>query len=206
MPCSMLGSELRLGDAGAHDARRGGASGDDVASLVHDLGSAPLLVRERLHAVLALLALDELHVCRRAALGVVPREEVDAESVAVEARQRDELPAEAHLGEVPDEGLHLRVRHARGVPVEGRAEVVGQHLVRHGSTDLLRELRRLAQDGLAGLHPDAVGVGREGDRALDAEVRRALDAVVALHGTRDVPVKENLAGTQGGSRLSHFLE
>mmetsp|Transcript_127608 Transcript_127608/g.397428 ORF Transcript_127608/g.397428 Transcript_127608/m.397428 type:complete len:339 (-) Transcript_127608:478-1494(-) len=124
----------------------------------------------------------------------------------MEAGQRDELPAESHLRQVPDEGLHLGVRHARRVPVEGRAEVVGEHLVRHCRAHRRGELRGLAQDGLPGLHPDAVRVGREGDGALDAVLRGALDAVVALDGARDVPVEEDVSRAEGCRRLSHLRE
>merc|ERR1711920_1216501 len=88
-PASMLGAELRLRDARAHDACGGGAAGDDVPGLVHDLRPAPLLVGQRLHAMLPLLALDELHVGRHTALGVVPGEEVNAQRVAVETCERD---------------------------------------------------------------------------------------------------------------------
>merc|ERR1712050_436251 len=174
-------SELLLGDAGAHDARRRCAPRDDVSHLIYDFRAAPLLVRQGLYLVLPLLALDELHVSSSSTLGVVPGEEIDAQRIAVETRQGDELPAEAQLGEVPDERLHLSISHASRVPVERRAEVVGQHLVWHCSANLLRELRGLAEDGLARLHPDAVGVRSPSDGTLDAELGGALDAEVALH-------------------------
>ena len=38
-------------------------------------------------------------------------EEVDAEGITVESCQGDELPAEAQLGQVPNEGFHLGIRH-----------------------------------------------------------------------------------------------
>ena len=69
-------------------------------------------MRQRLHLVLALLPLDHGDVRVGAARGVLLSEEVDGQGVAVEAGQGDELPAEAQLGQVPNEGLHLRVRHA----------------------------------------------------------------------------------------------
>ena len=100
---------------------------------------------------LALLSLDHLHV-GAAALGRISLGEVvDAQSVTVEASKSDELPAVAQLGQVPDEGLHLSVAHARGVPVEGWAVVVGQlrglvakrRLRRlHGDSWALRSLTR----------------------------------------------------------------
>mmetsp|Transcript_40457 Transcript_40457/g.104674 ORF Transcript_40457/g.104674 Transcript_40457/m.104674 type:complete len:452 (-) Transcript_40457:157-1512(-) len=200
----MLCTELRLGDASAHDACGGLATGDDVAHLVDDLGAAPLLVRQGLDAELALLALDELHVGRGAALGVVAGEEVDAEGIAMETGEGDELPAEAQLRQVPDEGFHLGIRHAGAVPVEGGAKVVGQHLVRRHSTNLRGELRGLAQDGLAGLHPDAVGVRNEGDGALDTELRGTLDPEVALHGAGDVPVEVHVSCAERRGRLPHL--
>mmetsp|Transcript_5990 Transcript_5990/g.18925 ORF Transcript_5990/g.18925 Transcript_5990/m.18925 type:complete len:382 (-) Transcript_5990:203-1348(-) len=200
---SMLGAELRLRDAGGHDSGRGEAGRDDVAHLVDDLGAAPLLVRQGLHAHLALLTLDELHVGRRATLRVVAGEQVDGQGIAMEARQRDELPAEAELGEVPDEGLHLGIGHAAVVPVEGGAQVVGEHLVGSCGADLLSELRCLAQDGLAGLHPDAIRIGGEGDGTLDAELRGALDPEVALHGAGDVPIEKQL-DAHGRGGLAHL--
>ena len=39
-------------------------------------------------------------------------EEVDAEGITVETCQGDELPAEAQLRQVPNEGFHLGVGHA----------------------------------------------------------------------------------------------
>mmetsp|Transcript_39874 Transcript_39874/g.120412 ORF Transcript_39874/g.120412 Transcript_39874/m.120412 type:complete len:578 (-) Transcript_39874:13-1746(-) len=202
----MLGAELRLRDARAHDARGGRAARDDVPHLVDDLGAAPLLVRQRLHAGLPLLALDQLDVRGGAARLVLPGEEVDAQGVAMETRQRDELPAEPQLGEVPDEALHLRIRHARRVPIEGGAQVVREHLVRHRGAHLRGELRRLAEDRLARLHPDAVRVRREGDRALDAVVGGALDAEVPLDGPGAVPVEEDVARAEPGGGLPHLRQ
>merc|ERR1719499_2682046 len=199
---SMLGAELRLRDARAHDARGGRAARDDVPHFVDDLRAAPLLVRQRLHAGLPLLALDELDVRGGAARLVFPGEEVDAQGIAMETRQRDELPAESQLGEIPNEALHLRIRHARRVPIEGGAQVVSEHLVRHGRAHLRRELRGLAQDRLASLHPDAVRVRPKGDGPLDAKVRGPLDAEVALYGSRAVPIEEDIPGTQARGGFS----
>merc|ERR1719382_1961542 len=100
---SML-PELRLRDPGTHDAGGGRPTRDDGARLVDEFGATPLLVRQGLHLVLALLTLDELYVGRGAALRVVLGEEIDAQGVAVEARQRDDLPAEAQFRKVPDKG------------------------------------------------------------------------------------------------------
>ena len=80
-------------------------------------------------------------------------EDQEHEGIAVEAGESDELPAEAQLGQVPDQGLHLCVGRAGRVPVEGRAGVVGQRLVGPGSMDLLRKLGGLGEDRLVGLHP-----------------------------------------------------
>ena len=57
--------------------------------------------------MLALHALDALDVREHAALAVVLGEEVNAEGVAVEAGQGDELPHEAHLAQVRDERAAL---------------------------------------------------------------------------------------------------
>mmetsp|Transcript_61276 Transcript_61276/g.171345 ORF Transcript_61276/g.171345 Transcript_61276/m.171345 type:complete len:559 (+) Transcript_61276:287-1963(+) len=201
----MLRAELRLCNASAHDASRREPASDDVAHLVHDLRAAPLLMRQRLDTLLALLSLDELHVGRRSARRVLTRKKVDTQRVAMEARQGDELPDVAQLREVPNEGLHLRVSHARGVPVERGAEVVGEHLVGHRRPHLLGELRRLGEDGLARLHPDAVRVGREGHSALDAELCASLDAVIAFHGAGLLPIEMDLHA-EGRGGLPHLWQ
>mmetsp|Transcript_22582 Transcript_22582/g.30540 ORF Transcript_22582/g.30540 Transcript_22582/m.30540 type:complete len:311 (-) Transcript_22582:54-986(-) len=203
---SMLGPKLCLCDPGTHDACGGGPSRDDVASLVNNLGAAPFLVRQGLDTVLPLLPLDQLHVGCCSTLRVVPRKQVDAERIAVEAGKCDELPAEAHLCQVPDEGLHLGIRHAGGVPVEGRAEVVGQHLMGDRGAHLCCELSGLAQDGLARLHPDAVGIRCKSDGSLDAVVSRALDSVVAFNGPRDIPIEEDVPGTKARGCLPHLRQ
>mmetsp|Transcript_26255 Transcript_26255/g.54075 ORF Transcript_26255/g.54075 Transcript_26255/m.54075 type:complete len:424 (-) Transcript_26255:436-1707(-) len=202
----MLGVELLLCDTRAHDTCGGLATRDNVAGLVDDLGAAPFLVSQGLHTVLPLLALDKLHVSSCPALGVVPSEEVDAERVAVEARQGDKLPAESQLRKIPDEGLHLGIGHAGGIPVEGGAQVVGEHLVRNRGLHRRGEVLGLAQNGLPRLHPHAVAVGSEGDGALDAEVRGALDAVVALNRARGVPVEVDVAGAESGGGLLHLRQ
>mmetsp|Transcript_131743 Transcript_131743/g.294797 ORF Transcript_131743/g.294797 Transcript_131743/m.294797 type:complete len:543 (-) Transcript_131743:149-1777(-) len=200
---SVLRVELLLRDARAHDPRGGLAARDDVAGLVDDLGAAPFLVSQGLHTVLPLLALDKLHVSSCPALGVVPSEEVDAERVAVEARQGDELPAEAQLREVPDETLHLGVGHAGTVPIEGGAQIVGEHLVGHSGLDLGGELDRLAEDRLARLHPDAVGIRGKRNGTLDAEVSGTLDAVVALDRACGVPIEVDVTGAKGSGGFAH---
>mmetsp|Transcript_35335 Transcript_35335/g.80257 ORF Transcript_35335/g.80257 Transcript_35335/m.80257 type:complete len:443 (-) Transcript_35335:520-1848(-) len=204
--CSVLGTELGLGDACAHDARGGCATRDDVAHLVDDLGAAPLLVGDGLDAVLALQPLDELHVGRGAVHAIVLGKVVNAQGVAMEAGQGDELPAIAQLAEVPDERLHLGLGHAGGVPVEGRAQVVGEHLVRPHSLDAVCELRGLLDRWLGRLHPDQVGLRRHGVRPHDAEVRAALDPVEALHGSGALPVEEDVAEAGLGGRVLHALE
>ena len=201
---SLAASELLLRNARGHDAGGGQAAAHDVAHLVHDLRSAPLLVGQGLYLVLALLSLDHLHVCRRTVLGVLLGKEINAEGIAVEAGQGDELPAKAELGKVPNEGLHLRISHAGTVPVEGRAQVVSQHLVRNCCAHLLCKLRGLCQNGLAGLHPNAVSIGGESDRTLDAELSGALNAEVAFHGARGIPVKEDIAAHVCGC-LAHLV-
>mmetsp|Transcript_15267 Transcript_15267/g.35934 ORF Transcript_15267/g.35934 Transcript_15267/m.35934 type:complete len:327 (-) Transcript_15267:602-1582(-) len=196
--------ELLLRNAGRHDASRGKSTTHDVAHLVHNLRATPLLVGQGLHLVLTLLALDHLHIRGRTSLGILLGEEIDAQGIAVETSQGDELPAKAELGQVPNEGLHLRIGHAGGVPVEGRAQVVGKHLVGHRRADLLGELRGLSQDRLAGLHPNAVGIGGEGDGTLNAELGGALDAVVALYGAGGIPVEVDIQA-HTGSRLLHLV-
>merc|ERR1712232_753974 len=131
--------------------------------------------------MLALFALDELHVGCHTLRGVFLGEVVDAESVAMEASQCDELPAIAELRQIPDEGSHLVIGHARGIPIEGWAVVVGKHLVWHHVSDSLCELLCLAHNWLASFHPNRICIRRPRKRALNAELRRAFDAIVAPH-------------------------
>mmetsp|Transcript_33377 Transcript_33377/g.71895 ORF Transcript_33377/g.71895 Transcript_33377/m.71895 type:complete len:438 (-) Transcript_33377:409-1722(-) len=194
-----LRSELFFRDTSGHDACGGEAATDHIAHLVHDLRTTPLLMGQGLNLVLALLALDHGNIGVGTLCGILLGEEVDAEGIAVEASQGDELPAEAQLRQVPNEGLHLRIRHACTVPVEGGAQVVGQHLMGHRGTHFLGKLRGLCQDGLTCLHPNAVRIGGEGNGTFDAELRGTLDAIVALDGACGIPVEENIQTHVRGS-------
>mmetsp|Transcript_42402 Transcript_42402/g.64170 ORF Transcript_42402/g.64170 Transcript_42402/m.64170 type:complete len:513 (+) Transcript_42402:271-1809(+) len=150
---------------------------------------------------LSLLSLDEADVGLRTLGGILAREEVDAQRVRVEAGQGDELPAETHLSQVPNEGFHLGIRHASTVPVEGRRQVVCKHLVRHSGSHLSGELFSLGDDGFAGFHPDAVRIRSPSDGSLNAEFGAALDPVVALDAPGSIPVEEHLHTHFRGSLL-----
>mmetsp|Transcript_73032 Transcript_73032/g.126670 ORF Transcript_73032/g.126670 Transcript_73032/m.126670 type:complete len:206 (-) Transcript_73032:175-792(-) len=202
----MLCTKLRLCDPGTHDASGREAAGDNVAHLIHDLRSTPLLVGKGLHTKLTLLTLDELHVGCCTLGCVCLGKSVNGKGIAMKARQGDELPTEAKLSQIPDEALHLRIGHTRGIPVEGWAQVVCKHLVWHCSPDFLSELLGLAQNWLAGLHPESISIRRIRDRTLDAELRGALDPVVALNGAGRLPIKEDITCTKLCRSSLHLSE
>mmetsp|Transcript_39405 Transcript_39405/g.80602 ORF Transcript_39405/g.80602 Transcript_39405/m.80602 type:complete len:249 (-) Transcript_39405:847-1593(-) len=162
-------------------------------------------MRQSLHLVLALLALNHLNIGSGTALRVLLGKEVNAQGVAVESGQGNELPAESELGKVPNEGLHLSIGHSCTVPVEGWAQVVCKHLVWHCSTNLLGKLSRLSQNWLASLHPDAVRIWGEGNGTLNAELSGALDSEVAFHRASRVPVKVDVAAHACGS-FAHLVQ
>ena len=97
---------------------------------------------------------------------------------AVEARERDELELVAH-------GAELALEAGNGPlvdvapPVERGRAVVGEHLARELAVDGLCEGPRLGEIGGRGLHPQEVGVGREGEAARDA-ARHALTGAQAV--------------------------
>ena len=104
----------------------------------------------------------------------------------------DEVEDEPHLAEFLGEGPHLVVRHAGGVPVERRGQVVGQHLLGVDGVDGLGELAGVREVRGLGLHPQDVREGccgkrfhdRVGDAAAHLEV--ALRSLGALAVPRDV--------------------
>mmetsp|Transcript_57836 Transcript_57836/g.124422 ORF Transcript_57836/g.124422 Transcript_57836/m.124422 type:complete len:527 (+) Transcript_57836:292-1872(+) len=163
-------------------------------------------MRQCLHLVLPLLTLNQLHVRSRTSGLVLPREQVNAQSVAVESSQSDELPHISELGQVPHKGLHLLVSHARRVPVERRAQVVRQHLVGNRLLHLPGKLLRLRSDRLGGLHPDGIRVRGESNRTLDAIISRSLNAVVPFHSPGSLPAEENVTGTSLLRGRSHLIQ
>merc|ERR1712079_174861 len=204
--CLVLCTKLSLCDSCTHDASRRGAAGDDVASLIHNLRATPLLVCERLHLVLPLLPLDKLYICCCPTSSILPCKEVNRKRITMETCQGNELPAKTQLGKVPDEGLHLCICHARCIPVEGWAEVVSQHLVRHFCLHLGCELCSLGQNGLARFHPDGVSIRSEGDSPLDAKVSGTFDAEISLNRASRIPVEMDVPCTHGCGSLLHIIE
>ena len=67
-----MGPELRLRDAGTHGRRRGGPARRHVDHLVDELGPGPPLVRQQLHLLVALLALDLFDVREHPPIGKGP--------------------------------------------------------------------------------------------------------------------------------------
>jgi hypothetical protein len=81
----------------------------------------------------------------------------------MESGQGDELPGEAELAKVVNEGAHVVVGHTGSVPVEGRRKVVGEHDVRVLGQNSLGELGSLGQDRRLGLHPEKIRVRSKGN-------------------------------------------
>merc|ERR1711874_541337 len=81
---SMLRAKLGFGDACAHDACRRETPRNKISCLVDKLGTAPLLMRQSLYALLALFPLDELHIRSSATFGIFSGENVDAKGVTME--------------------------------------------------------------------------------------------------------------------------
>lgn len=162
----LVGTELGLGDTLAHGSGGGNTTLDSLDQVVIVVGARPVLMSQGLDVVGALLTLDAVDVGVHALVSKLAGKDVNAESVAVEAGEGDELPGEAELAEVPDEGAHVVVGHASSVPVEGRREVVSEHDVGVAGEDSLGELGGLGQDGRLGLHPEEVRIGSEGDSSI----------------------------------------
>lgn len=161
-----MGTELGLSDTLAHGSGGRNTTLDGLDQVVIVVGARPVLVSQGLDVVRALLALDAVDVGVHALVSELAGKDVNTEGVAVEASEGDELPGEAEFAEVADEGAHVVVGHAGGIPVEGRREVVGEHDLGVASEDSVGELGGLGQDGRLGLHPEEVRVGSEGDSSM----------------------------------------
>mmetsp|Transcript_15028 Transcript_15028/g.12363 ORF Transcript_15028/g.12363 Transcript_15028/m.12363 type:complete len:202 (-) Transcript_15028:1026-1631(-) len=117
----------------------------------------------------------------------------------MEACQGHELPREAELAEILAEGVHLSVSHARGIPVEGRRKVVGQVGFFARAVDALHtvgEAARVVEDGLGGLSPHDVGIGREVAHAVHASLDARIQHKVALASARSLPAPEDVLAKQ----------
>ncbi|SKW76392.1 Uncharacterised protein [Mycobacteroides abscessus subsp. massiliense] len=135
-------------------------------------------VATRLGSELTLLQVD---VGRHALAGVTVGQVEHRVVQGVEAGQGDELELEAHgtqfLLELGD-GRVVQVL----LPVEGRAAVVGQQLVREVGLDGLGELASDLEVRHTGLHPDEVGVRSVCLGARDTGLDALLHVVEALGG------------------------
>ena len=181
--------ELGLGVASSVDADvvSGTTNGGELG--VDEGGTGPGLVGEDLNPLLALDTLDLLNVASHVLVGdELTREEIGNHTAAVETGERDELEHEAFLAEVSAEALDLSVGHARSIPVEAGAEVVGEELLGANGLDALSEFAGLGNTGLGGLHPEEVSVGGEGLATGNAGAGVGLEAVEAIAATGVIPV------------------
>mmetsp|Transcript_70195 Transcript_70195/g.106202 ORF Transcript_70195/g.106202 Transcript_70195/m.106202 type:complete len:552 (-) Transcript_70195:293-1948(-) len=194
------GAELVLGALLALDGGGEAVAVHGLEGAVDEVRARPLLVRQRVHALLALRALDALDVAEHRLL----LDERAAEAVGVECRQvepgeRHKLPGEAQLPEVLAEGVHLLVCHPGRVPVERRRQVVRQQRLLAGAVHPLAPLRqplRVRKDRLRRLRPHDVRVRREVPHPVDARVDARLQAEVALARARQLPVPERLRSAE----------
>ena len=99
-----------------------------------------------------------------------------------------EVEHESQLSYLPGEFLHLLVAHSRRVPVKGRREVVGEHLVRINLVNSLGESPRVLEVRGLRLHPEHVREGRGGERLGYGVFDSALDLVVSLGSSRKLGV------------------
>merc|ERR1719375_857566 len=166
---SVLTTELCLGHASTHNASGRQTTRDDVSHFVDNLRATPLLVSQSLDTIFALLSLNHLHISTHALGGEFLCKVINAQSITVEASKCAKLPAEAKLSQIKDEVLHLLFGHARAVPIERGAIIISEHLVWHSTPHFCSKLFRLAQDGLAGFHPDRIGIWSPCEGSLDAE-------------------------------------
>ncbi len=174
-------SSVELGFLG-RAGQRGGralAAAHEVRHVVEVAGADLVLVlgRRVAHRLRGELALLQLRVGGHAALVVLRGEHERAVVEHVEAREGDELELVAHRAELT---LELGDRRLVEVllPVEARAAVVGELLVREVLEDRLGELLGLLEIRGRGLHPEQVGDRGVGLRARDA----ALDAGLSVCG------------------------
>ena len=105
---------------------------------------------------------------------------------------RDELPDKAKLSKFPDVVAHIGLAQTSSIPIERRAEIVGQPFVRVDCLDSSRELFRLAEDRFGGFHPQSIAVRSKEDSSVDAALGTALVSVVTLSRSACIPVPVNL--------------
>ncbi len=115
---------------------------------------------------------------------------------AVEPGQGHELEAIAHARDVALEVGDLLGRELAR-PVETRRAVVGEHLPRELAVDGVGEALGLLQVGVAGLPPQQIGIGREGQAAGDRVIQPAAGADAAE------AFRRALAGDEGPVALVH---
>lgn len=133
----------------SHRGRRRYTTRCDIDHLIDQFRTGPLLMGQQFHLFVTLLSLNVLYVRQHAAISKGSCELGDNQAVRMESSQCDELPHESQLAQVIVEVGQLLVRHTTGVPVEGRGEVVGQHLMRIDLADTLAKLLGFGIPGTA---------------------------------------------------------
>ena len=91
-----------------------------------------------------------------------------------------EIEHEAELSYLLGEFLHFLVGHSRRVPVKGRGEVVGKHLVRKDLVNGVCELPCVLKVCRFGFHPEQVGEGCHGKRLCDCVFDSAFYLGISL--------------------------
>ena len=117
--------KLILRHTPTHRRRATHTASNHLQHLIRIRGTAPLLMLDHIDTELHLGLLHQLAIRTHALLRVGARKAVADQRRRVQARERDELPAVAELGEAADVRLLLVARHGR-LPVEGGGEIVGE--------------------------------------------------------------------------------
>ena len=165
------------------------------------VGTRPLLMSKGLNTQSPLFSLDILNVSQHTpGASVLLGNVINSQSVSVETTKGDEVPGETKRTNITLEALDGVVIHTSGVPVEGRRQVVGQHLVGTSSVDNGRELTALLNVGGSGLHPDKISDGGEVDGTHGAVVNTTNNTEVTLTRARSLPAPVNITETELGGK------
>mmetsp|Transcript_4601 Transcript_4601/g.12926 ORF Transcript_4601/g.12926 Transcript_4601/m.12926 type:complete len:243 (+) Transcript_4601:563-1291(+) len=187
----MLGPELRLGHPLPHGGRRTDTPARHSDHLIHQFRPGPPLMSQQFHLPVAFLPLHVPHVSEHALVTVRPCQFGNDQPVGMEARECDELPRVSQFAEIVVEIAELSVGHARGVPVEGGAEVVCEHLMGVHLLDTLGELPGVGYSRDLGLHPNEIGVGSVRSRPPDAVIDPRLELIVPFADAARFPIEVN---------------
>ena len=146
----------------------------------------PLQARERQHAVLLERGRE---LFRRQPVDLVP---------AV----GDEVEDEAELAQLLGKALHLFIAHAGGVPIEGRRQIISEHLIGEIGVNRFGELFGFFQVRRGGFHPQQVRERRGGERFRDCIIQTALHLVITVRrlGELRVPLNSDSHGAGFFSR------